>query len=268
MLGDGHTKVSLPREQRRLPLEFLWFDDGLRVVGASREHFELLGARLIAVNAVGVHDIVERLRSFVSAGETEWFVREAVADLLSKPDVLVAAEIADIASADLTFEVTGGHRKSFRLAASSPMADWSILNGGAPRWRTKEDQGFWTEALADGSIYVNWRSYSNLTQDAAALLQDLDAQHPRRLIIDLRDNSGGDYNAGRAFIEEIGRRPWLNTAETLYVLIGRATFSAGMTNAVDLRRSRIPCWSANQQAQRPTTGKKSGSSISRIRACV
>lgn len=236
LIGDGHTKVSLPLEQRRLPLEFFWFDDGLRVVGASLEHCDLLGARLVAVNGVGVHDVVERLRSFVPAGETEWFVREAVADLFGKPDVLVAAEVVDLPSVDMTLEVAGGYRKSVRLAASSSMVDWGILNGGAPQWRKHENQDFWTEALADGSIYVNWRSYNNLTQHAAALLEDLDAQHPRRLIIDLRDNSGGDYNAGRAFIEEIGRRPWLNTAGTLYVLIGRTTFSAAMTNAVDFKK--------------------------------
>jgi hypothetical protein len=102
-------------------------------------------------------------------------------------------------------------------------------------WRQNGTESFWTATLADGSIYLNWRSYDDLAAQADGLLKDLDAQHPRRLIIDLRDNTGGDFNAGRAFVEEIKRRPWLNKSGVLYVLIGRATFSAAMTNAVDFK---------------------------------
>ena len=69
------------------------------------------------------------------------------------------------------------------------------------------------------------------------MLQSLDGKHPRRLIVDLRDNDGGDFNVGRAFIEGIGSRPWLNQRGVLYVMIGRKTFSAAMTNAVDFKQT-------------------------------
>jgi hypothetical protein len=37
-------------------------------------------------------------------------------------------------------------------------------------------------------------------------------------------------------IEDIASRPWLNRRGKLYVMIGRKTFSAAMTNAIDLHR--------------------------------
>jgi hypothetical protein len=65
------------------------------------------------------------------------------------------------------------------------------------------------------------------------LMRQLDKHHPRRLLIDLRDNGGGDYNVGRQLIDLIVKRPWLNRKGVLYVLVGRRTFSAAMANAVD-----------------------------------
>lgn len=235
LIGDGHTEVALPHDQPRLPIEFFWFKDGLGVVGISAGHQALLGSRLVAVNAMPVDEVVERLRPFIPAGETEWFFRAGVPDLLRNPDLLAAAGIVDSPSVALTFEATDGDRVPIELTASSDVGEWAILNGGAPLWQRNGTESFWSEALADGSIYVNWRSYKGLADETAILLQDLDAHHPRRLIIDLRDNTGGDYNAGRAFVEKIASRPWLNKPGNLYVLIGRATFSAAMTNAVDFK---------------------------------
>ncbi|OEO31011.1 hypothetical protein VW23_018135 [Devosia insulae DS-56] len=233
LIGDGHTEVALPDDQARLPVELFWFEDGLRVIGIAADHQELLGARLIAVDAVAVEEVIDRLRPFIAAGETEWFVRAALPGLLRNPAILAAAGIVDGPSVALTLEVADGDRTQIEMTAKSEAGALAILNGAAPLWRRNETQGLWTEVLADGAVYVNWRSYAGLADAAAALLASLDAQHPPRLIVDLRDNTGGDYNAGRAFVEAIASRPWLNQRGTLYVLIGRATFSAAMTNAVD-----------------------------------
>jgi len=233
--GDGHTEVALPREQRRLPVEFFWFEDGLRLVGSATDHRGLVGSRLVAVNGVAVDAVVERLRAFIPAGETEWFVRAGLPDLLSRPDILIAAGIIDGPSVPLVLEAANGERTEIELTAASGADAQPGLDGAAPLWQRNAAQGFWTEALPDGSVYVNWRHYDQLADRTAALIDDLDATHPPRLIIDLRDNSGGDYQAGRAFIEELRRRPWLNQRGVLYVLVGRATFSAAMTNAVDFR---------------------------------
>ena len=87
----------------------------------------------------------------------------------------------------------------------------------------------------DDAIYVNWRSYDGLSASVTQLMQELDEKRPRKLMIDLRDNSCGDFQLGRKFLEQIRNRHWLNRKGALYVLIGRKTFSAAMTNAVDFK---------------------------------
>jgi hypothetical protein len=67
--------------------------------------------------------------------------------------------------------------------------------------------------------------------DFQAALQQIDVLRPRRVIIDLRFNIGGDGSEVEAVIQEFIRRsakpPW----QELYVVTGRKTFSAGVIAA-------------------------------------
>jgi hypothetical protein len=234
LIGDGHTEVALPAGRPLLPIELFWFEDGLRVTGASAAHQHLLGARLRAIAGVPAEGIVERLRPFIAPGETEWFVRAALPELVANPDVLRAAISAGPSFA-FSFE-SDGVDEEVQLAASTAETEaWARLGDAAPLWQQNDSQAFWSKRLDNGSVYVNWRSYDRLAEASEALLQQLDADHPRRLIIDLRDNTGGDFTVGRAFVAAIASRPHLNREGVLHVLIGRKTFSAAMTNAVDFK---------------------------------
>jgi len=236
LIGDGHTEVALPTGRPLLPIELFWFEDGLRVTGASAAHQHLLGARLVAIAGVPVEEIANRLRPFIAPGETEWFVRAVLPDLVTSSDILRAAAVSAGPAFAFTFKTSDGVDEEVQLTASTAGPQALVqLGDAAPLWLQNQSDAFWSKRLADGSVYVNWRSYDQLAQRSEALLQQLDASHPRRLIIDLRDNSGGDFTAGRALVTEIASRPYLNRDGVLYVLIGRKTFSAAMTNAVDFK---------------------------------
>lgn len=80
--------------------------------------------------------------------------------------------------------------------------------------------------------YCNWRAYDGLEPRAAALLALVDSLRPEHLLIDMRQNGGGDYTLGERYvIEPIAHREWLNRPDRLFVAIGPNTFSAGMSNA-------------------------------------
>lgn len=236
LIGDGHTTVALPQGRPRLPVDLHWFEDGLRLVGVAEPHRRLLGAKLVAVNDVPAIDVAKRLGTYIAQGETPWFHRATVPDLVNRPEVLQAAGVGVGPSFPFTFETEDGSHERVEISAEARAQKRVALGDGAPLWQRNEKQGFWSAKLPDGSLYVNWRDYEGLTNHGAALLNGLDADQPRRLIIDLRDNDGGDYIVGRALIEDIASRPWLNRRGKLYVMIGRKTFSAAMTNAVDFHR--------------------------------
>lgn len=99
------------------------------------------------------------------------------------------------------------------------------------------DESFWFSYLPDASlVYCNWRGYADLAKRGAALLALIDSVRPRKLLIDMRQNGGGDFTLGlRHVIEPIARRWWLDAPDRLFVAIGANTFSAGMANAAQFR---------------------------------
>ena len=177
------------------------------------------------------------MRSIVPQGETQAYHRANVANLLNSPDSLRVAGIGERTPVELVLQAMDGRERRIEVATAEGPGELVTLGGSVPLWQQNEEQGFWSEWLAGDALYVNWRSYDDLAKHSAALLQALDEKHPRKLIIDLRDNSGGDFNAGRTFIEEIRERPWLDRQGALYVMIGRKTFSAAMTNAIDFKQT-------------------------------
>ena len=60
--------------------------------------------------------------------------------------------------------------------------------------------------------------------------------HHRNLIIDLRDNGGGDFYIGLALSSEILMTDSIDWNDGVYVLTGRHTYSAAMSNAVQFRQ--------------------------------
>ena len=71
---------------------------------------------------------------------------------------------------------------------------------------------------------------------AAGLFKRISEQHPERLVIDIRQNGGGDYTLGlRYLISPIRELPSINREGHLFVLIGPQKFSAAMSDAAHFR---------------------------------
>ena len=86
-------------------------------------------------------------------------------------------------------------------------------------------------------MYVAFRGYDSLGDNARPLFESIDAQRPARVVIDMRLNGGGDFFEGRKHvIEPVKRRPAIDQKGRLFVVIGRQTFSAALANAIDFKK--------------------------------
>jgi C-terminal processing protease CtpA/Prc len=58
----------------------------------------------------------------------------------------------------------------------------------------------------------------------------------KKIIFDIRYNGGGNSSQGTAFIEKLAKFLEANTTIKTYVVLGKATFSSAILNAMDFKR--------------------------------
>lgn len=255
-VGDGHTIVQLPAHFQLFPVQFYWFGDELRVTHAAAEYKEALGARVRKIGGVGVEEVRARLtREVLSQAEiaNKWYVMSASASYINRPEVLHTLGILPNAGrAPFTFEDDGGRQFTVEIAPVVPDRDPASgalrmsLGGAAegnPISRQKPAEGFWYTHLPESqTVYLNFRRYPKCglfgsCQEFEDLLKFVDEKRAARLVIDLRQNTGGDSTkVRRGLIPAIKKRPQINRRGGLYVITGRRTFSAALWNAIDFRK--------------------------------
>jgi hypothetical protein len=241
LIGDGHTFLDTSGLYARFPLEGFWFGDELRVIRAAPEYRKALGSRIVSIGSVSVAEARKRIQRFVPQAENQWYVMHSSARQLMSVEPMAAAGILSRPGpADFTFEDDSGRRFKLRIrpvpAGTSRSAEIALEPVPLPFQHPQEP--LWFTYLADSkTVYVNFRSYRDLETQSARLWEYIASHAVERLVIDMRWNQGGNYTKGREYlVYKLIFMPALNRAGHLFVITGRGSFSAGMTNITDFRR--------------------------------
>jgi len=243
MIGDGHTHLGWGRLYREVPLKLFWFGNQLRVTGAPAKYRKAVGARIVQIGGVAVSEAYARALPYIPQGESEGFVRSVHADRATYPVHLHALGLApDTTHAQYTFLSDKGERFKLNLQAikSGEQVTWIDAERQMPLYKQREKEPLWFTYLAPEQIlYLNFKSYprrKDFSKFSRELFDFIDHHPITRVVVDLRQNGGGDFTKGREFIvSEFKKRPRINKPGMFYVIIGRWTFSAGMSNAADFR---------------------------------
>ncbi len=242
-IGDGHTGLNWHWSYPRVPIRLFWFGKELRVTEVTKEFPRLNGARLTKIGGVPVEKVYEQSREYISQGESEQFVLSANAYLFTFPVFLKTLGLTTEADrAKFDFIDLKGKKFSLEIKAltQSEKILWIVPFRNAPLYLQNAGKPFFFEYLRDAkTVYVNFRWYprrGEFSKFSKELFDFIDQNSVEKLVFDLRQNGGGDFTRGRDFfIKPLKDRKQFSGRGKLFVITGRATFSAGMTNTADFR---------------------------------
>lgn len=249
-VGDGHTGLQIPNSFALYPIVVYWFGSELRVTAAMPEYRRAVGARIVGIGGLEIDEVERRIETtFPSAqNENPWYVLSTSTAHIARPEILHALGIVkDMGVAPFTFADDEGRQFTLEVRSVPPppvvnraftLTGLVPASARQPLYRQRPAETFWFTYLPDSqTVYVSFRGYRSLGDRTRELFEALDRKLPQRLIIDMRQNDGGDFYVGRRnLIEPLKRRPQLNQKGRLFVVIGRRTFSAAMANAIDFRK--------------------------------
>ena len=250
-LGDGHTTLQGARTREfglTLPLAFYEFEDGLHVVAAPPALAELVGVKVVALDGTPAGEALNRIGPLIGRDNDQWVEAMAPHYLRHTP---ILKELG-IAKADdavtLTVEAPDGTRRTVRVAADVSAPDiWNAVPA-PPGWRRlgeasaadfqrDNDKPYWRRwDPATRILYVQYNKVADapgqpLSAFAADLARTIAQQPVEKLVIDMRNNNGGDTHLNEPLLAAVAAAAKVNRPGHLYVITGRRTFSAAM-NAV------------------------------------
>lgn len=271
LIGDAHTLLEFNPSLalRYYPLELYAFEDGLLVRRADAPHTDLVGAKVLRIGRVSADSAMRAVAGIISH-ENEGWVRAWGPFQLMIPEVLDGLGLAsDVERLPLLVEhrnrrstVVVAPAGRFRPQHGAPidMSNWRTMRlVPSPLWEQRLREVFWWTYLEDSrTVYVCLRaivpgpqSNNNHGQwDAVFALAD--SVQPARLVIDIRDNTGGNGFLNRYPVQQILRRPALDRPDRLFVIIGRRTFSAAQQFANQLEWWTQATFVGEPTGQRPT----------------
>jgi hypothetical protein len=257
-IGDGHTYVEFPSDIANLPLVVRKFGSDYRVVAAGVGNEKALGTRILKIGDLPIAKVHDIAATMTPAAETTPLADARIADFVTMGITLHGFGVIsnrNFASYTLAGEIGDEFTVTVQATAPGAQIEWVNLVKDPPLYRQKPHEDFWYVYLPEsGTLYCNFRGYQNLEQNAGALLREVNDKNPSKLVIDLRQNSGGDYNHGLQYlIEPMRGLTKINLKGHLFVLIGVNTFSAAMSNAAQFHQRTAATLVGEPIGERPNS---------------
>lgn len=245
-IGDGHTQFAYwGQTHHHFPLKLQMFDGDLHLVAIPPAYRHLLGMRLGRINKHPVDVVIDQLKPVLQSVENPYSEMQRLAETMTVAEMLHGTGIiSEINNADFSFidETGREHRISLKSHKADSAPKLTELRATLPSGFIKHKARLdGVELFLDkkkGVALINFDHYphTGMTAFAEKLCAIFSDAAIRNVIIDLRRNGGGDFFVGLTLAWGLVLCDKLDWHNGMYVLIGRATFSAAMSNAVQYRQ--------------------------------
>ncbi|MBU2870559.1 S41 family peptidase [Colwellia sp. E2M01] len=244
-IGDGHTAVHFHNDTdlKTFPIE-LYDDSGTwRVIGIAEENKNILGAQFTHIGKYNIEELKKTLSKVVQFVENENSLQQRISQYIRYSELLFELGLIDSEEIS-TFTFLKGQEK-IEIELQSTSSDMELLRYQVYKPKLEKIKGAGIDALWYGmvlnsnAIYVKFGQYPSFEQMdkfGQNLLNYINENNVRQLILDLRGNWGGDFYVGvwlAYYLNLADSIDWLNG---VYTLVDKDTFSAATINATQFKQ--------------------------------
>lgn len=272
--GDSHTSLNYSQmlnPEKILPLHIFWAGDGLYILHTNSENREILEHRLLSINKTPIANVIDSISTLCSI-DNQALLKSIVPQLLPSLQILEHFGFSNTEQVELDLMTSTGETKTYilrpgkmnrnnRVSFKPDSFAFSVIN----------ENRFFTDAYyPEEKIYhilynKCWSKESELEygnkEKAEAMpsinefweaaLSRLDSSPIDKIIFDMRYNGGGNSAQATEFIKKLASFLDNNPEIKSYVVIGRATFSSAILNAMDFKRLTNALFIGEETAGKP-----------------
>ncbi|HEX2591426.1 MAG TPA: hypothetical protein VHL34_08010 [Rhizomicrobium sp.] len=259
LVGDGHTTFfpqpdAGPGFDTRYPILPRAFADGVYVVAADKAYAGAVGGKIVAIVGHTTADVFQTLTAYWDH-ENEGWVLNWLPFMLRRPGYLHGADIVsgDIAAPLVVTIEKNGVRHDVSI---KPVPAADDAKGMESAWLHARDESriahpttlhgkdtpFDFVALDDGKVvYAVYNQCEDSDKETVAAFADrlfkfIDTHSVDKLIIDIRENGGGDNYKNQPLLLGMIKARGIDRPGHLFVLTSRRTFSAAQNFANQAER--------------------------------
>ncbi len=239
---DAHTSVNFRSSQ--YPFQLWWMADGIFITATTPDYQKFLRAKLLQIGGTPIEDVLAKIATLIATEGSESWLKVNSTGLLSYEETIQGLGLANAeGKAEFLLQTEQGETAKLIVEPLKKGEQVSWISGlrSWPSYRSRYDKKYWYEIWNDSkTLYLQ---YNNCAEDpgkpfaefAREALEAWDKNSPTRMIVDLRNNGGGNSSVIHPLLDGIRKRPSLNRRGSLFVLSGRFTFSSAALNLADFR---------------------------------
>ena len=249
-IGDGHTAVSLRGIETHLfPIEIFKVDGQWRVIKTTDEYKSLLGKTLTKIDGKPISLIAKEVSEVAQYVENEQSKVYRTGRYLVISEILFGLQLTKHKlQAEFSFLDDGTQESSLLLKAVDSKnyyknTTFQTFKASTPEIQkpanSKHDFLWFSPIQNTNGIYIKFESYPSfdgMEKFGESVLEYVNENQIKQVVIDLRNNGGGDFFVGTFLAYYLNLGDSIDFTSGIYVLTDKVTFSAGTSNASQFRQ--------------------------------
>jgi len=245
LIQDEHTNLFVTNIVEYFPFKFSLFEEGLFITSVQSDsaYVPYLLNKVVSINDVPVDSILNKFKLLVKQDNPSYalFFYNLYINQTAILKGLGILNNDNIVKLKLINTYTRTEKNvSSSLISSEKVTTWKKSQPEEDLLSNKEKKRYFYYYNQEQKVmYLNYKHCSQDPTDPfesfmELFFKDVNKFNPKKIVVDLRQNTGGNSSLFNPFIKYIASSLW-NQKNKLFILIGCATMSSALMNAVDLK---------------------------------